>query len=81
MQYTYPMSTYRISVAPVKELAKKRGYTSIRSFSRAASVPYGTAYRWWQDSVTQIHADTLAQIAEFFDVEPGDLLRKVPRDA
>lgn len=70
------MADFTISVAPVKRKARELGITSISQLSKQAGIPYITARRWWQDDVTQIHADTLAALAELFGCEPGELVEK-----
>lgn len=70
----------------VREFAEKKGL-SLAVFQRDAKLPVSTARRYWYgttdgreagERMEQLNLDTLYQISQFLNVEPGELLETVP---
>ncbi|HEX6089622.1 MAG TPA: helix-turn-helix transcriptional regulator [Gemmatimonadales bacterium] len=65
----------------VFELMAQRGISAY-ALSRAAGLPYPSAYRLSRahGQFGRLHAETLDALCEFFQVQPGRLLEWVPAD-
>ena len=63
----------------VHELMARRGITAY-ALSRGAGLSYPSAYRLSRPggAFGRLHADTLERLCEFFQVQPGALLRWTP---
>lgn len=69
----------------VREIAEKEGY-NLGTFQRALLLPMTTARRVWHSSsegrmngpsLRHLDLDLLEKLADFFGVEPGELLMRV----
>ena len=58
------------------DLMRRRGITAY-ALSRGTGLSYPSAYRLSRPAGTfgRLHADTLERLCEFFQVQPGELLR------
>ena len=60
-------------------LMRRRGITAY-ALSRGTGLSYPSAYRMSRPTGTfgRLHADTLERLCDFFEVQPGELLRWTP---
>ena len=63
----------------IHELMKTRGITAY-ALSRATDLTYPSAYRLSRPggAFGRLHAETLDRLCQFFQVQPGKLIRWVP---
>jgi DNA-binding Xre family transcriptional regulator len=66
----------RISVAPVKRMAKLKGIKNASQLAEAAGITKPTALRYWRDDpkLFVYDSEVLASLADYFECQPGDLV-------
>lgn len=66
----------------IHQLMKRRGISAY-ALSRATDLTYPSAYRLSRPggAFGRLHADTLDRLCQFFQVQPGKLIRWVPSPA
>ncbi len=72
----YTVRMKKLSVAPVYRKARERGLRFAAELARETGVSYPTARKWWNDEIRQIDPDTLIRFADYFGVEPGELIER-----
>jgi hypothetical protein len=67
----------RISVAPVRRMAKQRGIKNAAQLAEAAGITKPTALRYWRDDpkLFVYDSEVLSSLAAFFGCQPGELLQ------
>lgn len=65
----------------IRELAEKKGLKTAYQLHMAMHIPPMTARRWWNsEKVSSLDANSLEKLCEFFECEPGDIIRREPTD-
>ena len=64
----------------VQEIARERGITTITALADKASLAYDTARDLWHGRMQRIDRDVLGRLCTALEVEPGDLIVRVPDD-
>lgn len=57
----------------LRELAEPKGFTAY-SLAREMKMPYPTIKPIWDNKAKRIDATTLQRLAEFLEVQPGELI-------
>lgn len=61
----------------IREVAFRRGITTIKALAEQASLAYDTAADLWHGRMQRIDRDVLARVCEALDSQPGDLLEYI----
>lgn len=61
----------------VRDVAYRRGITTIKALAEQASLAYDTAADLWHGRMQRIDRDVLARVCKALDSQPGDLLEYV----
>jgi DNA-binding Xre family transcriptional regulator len=65
----------------VKEIAVTKGINSAKALSVQSGIPYASAHRIWNGSVTMLALETIEKLCRLFQVQPGMILGWVDTDA
>jgi DNA-binding Xre family transcriptional regulator len=65
----------------VQEIAVTKGINSAKALSVQSGIPYASAHRIWNGSVTMLALDTIEKLCRLFNVQPGMILSWVDTDA
>ena len=77
MEQTIENQRTKLSLCRVAEIAKAKGNTT-QQIADGADVRYNTALSYMRDTAGQVRLEVLDKIAYVLDVEPGNLIVRVP---
>ena len=67
-------------VVKLKELAQAKDFDGISDFQRACGASIGTVRRWWNNETNGADFEVLDLFCDFLNCEPGDLIKRVPKE-
>lgn len=63
----------------LKEVAESKGYR-LNHLVLHSGVSIGTVRSYWHKKAHRVDLDVIDRLCELLDVEPGDILKRVPND-